>query len=291
MRTLKMQDAAALLNVSPSTLRNWERRFGFPLPKRSAGGHRHYAHGEIAALRAALEEGLSISSAVGRAREALAGATPEGLTQALAELDFEGADAAMEAALALRALEPAVERVLLASLGGVAARVGEASAPWALCSEWAAAWLRRALRLCPPPWGAGAVLIGDASRHPELEALHVRALELFARRAGARVVSVPVTALEGLAEVARWTSPDILVVAGARADADQAARWTYTAQRALGRRPLARYRRATAGAGADPAALANAPTDACRQLIALCGTALPGGPELRVAPAAGARSG
>ncbi|MBV9000834.1 MAG: MerR family DNA-binding transcriptional regulator, partial [Solirubrobacterales bacterium] len=35
MRYLKTSEAAALLNVSPNTLRAWERRFGFPKPQRS----------------------------------------------------------------------------------------------------------------------------------------------------------------------------------------------------------------------------------------------------------------
>jgi putative nucleotidyltransferase with HDIG domain len=34
MRTLKTSEAATLLNVSPNTLRAWERRFGYPKPQR-----------------------------------------------------------------------------------------------------------------------------------------------------------------------------------------------------------------------------------------------------------------
>ena len=58
MRYLKTTEAATLLNVSPNTLRAWERRFGFPRPRRSPGGHRSYAHGEVAALREALQGGV-----------------------------------------------------------------------------------------------------------------------------------------------------------------------------------------------------------------------------------------
>ena len=47
-------EAAAVLNVSPNTLRAWERRFGYPKPQRTAGKHRLYTHGEVAALRDAL---------------------------------------------------------------------------------------------------------------------------------------------------------------------------------------------------------------------------------------------
>jgi len=68
MRYLKTSEAAALLNVSPNTLRAWERRFGFPKPQRSPGRHRLFTHGEIVALRGPLQERLSISSAISHAR-------------------------------------------------------------------------------------------------------------------------------------------------------------------------------------------------------------------------------
>ena len=91
MRYLKTSEAAALLNVSPNTLRAWERRFGFPKPQRSPGKHRLFTHGEVAALRDALQEGLSISSAVSRAREGLA-ADSNSLVGALVSYERERAD-------------------------------------------------------------------------------------------------------------------------------------------------------------------------------------------------------
>ena len=91
MRYLKTSEAAALLNVSPNTLRAWERRFGFPKPQRSPGKHRLFTHGEVAALRDALQEGLSISSAISRAREGLA-ADANSLVGALASYERERAD-------------------------------------------------------------------------------------------------------------------------------------------------------------------------------------------------------
>src|SRR5438046_10580899 len=92
VRTLKTSEAAALLNVSPNTLRAWERRFGYPRPQRSPGRHRLYTHGEVAALRDALQEGLSISSAVSRAREALTADTSS-LVGSLQAYELDRADA------------------------------------------------------------------------------------------------------------------------------------------------------------------------------------------------------
>ena len=71
MRTLRTSEAADYLNVSPSTLRSWERRFGFPRPLRSPGQHRIYSMAELDALRDALAGGLGVSSAVSAARDAI----------------------------------------------------------------------------------------------------------------------------------------------------------------------------------------------------------------------------
>src|SRR4030081_2535275 len=160
MRYLKTSEAAALLNVSPNTLRAWERRFGFPKPQRSPGKHRLFTHGEVAALRDAWQEGLSISSAVSRAREGLA-ADSNSLVGALVSYEGERADGAIEAALALRSVEGSVEEVRVAARGG-------------------AEWLRRPQRRAPPPVRPVSIVVGDASRDElEPDAAHIRALELF----------------------------------------------------------------------------------------------------------------
>src|ERR671930_1255490 len=193
VRTLKTSEAASVLNVSPNTLRAWERRFGYPKPQRTAGKHRLYTHGEVAALRDALQEGLSISSAISRARESLNSDTST-LVGALQAFELDRADAAMEAALALRSVERSVEEVLLPSLRELGQRQGYDSAPWAFAARWANDWLQRAQRLAPPPTRPASVLIGDATRDDlDPDNLDVRALELFCARAGARVLPLPVS--------------------------------------------------------------------------------------------------
>ena len=54
MGAIRTNAAAAMLGVSPSTLRSWERRFGYPEPRRTAGGHRQFDLNEIEALRSRL---------------------------------------------------------------------------------------------------------------------------------------------------------------------------------------------------------------------------------------------
>ena len=198
MRTLKTSEAAAVLNVSPNTLRAWERRFGYPKPQRTAGKHRLYTHGEVAALRDALQEGLSISSAISRARESLSSDTST-LVGALQAFELDRADAAMEAALALRSVERSVEEVLLPSIREIGERHGFDSAPWAFAARWATDWLQRAQRLAPPPMRPAAVLVGDATRDDlDPDALALRALQLFSVRSGARVLVLPITGVAGL---------------------------------------------------------------------------------------------
>src|SRR3712207_7551195 len=66
---IRTNAAAELLGVNPNTLRSWERRFGFPEPRRTAGNHRQYELVELQTLRDALAETGNISSAIELARQ------------------------------------------------------------------------------------------------------------------------------------------------------------------------------------------------------------------------------
>src|SRR2546421_4153851 len=225
VRFLKTSEAAALLNVSPNTLRAWERRFGYPKPQRSPGKHRLYTHGEVAALRDALQEGLSISSAVSRAREGLSADT-NSLVGALVSYEGERADVAIEAALALRSVERSVEEVLLPTLDEISRRYGTESAAWAFSAHWAADWLRRAQRLAPPPVRPVSVVIGDASRDElDRDAPYIRALELFCVRAGIKVLSLSARGVAGVGDALALHPPHLVVLAGGPLAGDTVAPW------------------------------------------------------------------
>jgi hypothetical protein len=276
VRTLKTSEAAALLSVSPNTLRAWERRFGYPKPLRSPGRHRLYTHGEVAALRDALQEGLSISSAVSRAREALTGDTHV-LVGALMAFELDRADGALESALALRSVERVVEDVLLPSLWELGDRQGYDSAPWAFAARWAGDWLHRAHRLSPPPIRPFAVLIGDATRDDvDPDALALRAFSLFCVRAGARVLILPVSAVTGLAEVLAAFRPQGVVVAGRHAGDDVVSRWAYRVRATAGALPTGVFRRGEPGrraTGTGPRLLGDTPGEAHRTILAMIETA------------------
>jgi DNA-binding transcriptional MerR regulator len=243
MRYLKTSEAAALLNVSPNTLRAWERRFDFPKPQRSPGKHRLFTYGEVASLRDALQEGLSISSAVSRAREGLA-ADSNALIGALISYERDRADAAIEAALALRSVERSIEEVLLPTLDEIARRYTPESAAWAFAAHWGSDWLARATRLAPPPVRPVSIVVGDASRDElDPDAPYIRALELFCMRAGVNVLRLSARGVAGIGDAVSVHRPNLVVVAGGYVDDDTLARWAYAIRLAIGGMPVAIYRR------------------------------------------------
>jgi DNA-binding transcriptional MerR regulator len=271
MRTLKISEAAALLDVSPQTLRGWERRFGYPAPQRTPGGHRLYMHGDVAALRAALLQGLSLSAAINHAREA-ASTDAATLVAALAAYDLERADGAMELALGMRPVQGAVEEVLLPSLEEIARRCGGDSAQWALAARWADGWLRRAHRLAPPAAHRLAILVGDATRgNLDADALATRAFELFCARSGARIVVLPISGLSRLADVVASLPPDAAVIAGAHATDDAVALWAQRVRAVAGPLPVALFRRSSATTPATRSidSVADSPYGAHLHLLAL----------------------
>jgi DNA-binding transcriptional MerR regulator len=275
MRYLKTSEAAQLLNVSPNTLRAWERRFGFPKPQRSPGKHRLFTYGEIAGLRDALQEGLSISSAVSRAREGLL-SDSQALIGALSSFERDRADTAIEAALAMRSVERTVEEVVLPTLTEIHRRHGGESAAWAFAAHWAADWLRRAVRLAPAPARDVSIVIGDATRDElDLDNAHVRALELLCIRAGMGVLCLSARGVSGIGDAVAVHRPDLVVLAGAHLADDAVARWAYAIRLAAGPLGIAVYRRGDgrrAGSTTAARVLPNDPVSAQERILELIET-------------------
>jgi MerR family transcriptional regulator, light-induced transcriptional regulator len=75
------------------------------------------------------------------------------------------------------------------------------------------------------------VLIVDATRPPDIDALHVQALELFLRRAGLRVLTLPVELqATRLGHARRALRPRAMVLSGAHATLDALGRLVYAAR-------------------------------------------------------------
>src|ERR687891_781874 len=165
---IRTNAAAELLGVSPNTLRSWERRFGYPRPRRTQGGHRQYDLAELEALRRALLETHNISSAIELARQRGEGpSSPSRLVDAWDHFDEQSADRVLEESLAVRSIERTVEEVLLPSLELAEDREGR-EAERELAYRWATGWLHASRRVVAPASRPQGVLLFDSSPRLDL---------------------------------------------------------------------------------------------------------------------------
>jgi hypothetical protein len=249
MGVIRTNAAAAMLGVSTNTLRSWERRFGYPEPRRTAGGHRQYDVAQVEALRCAFQETGNVSSAVALARDRGEGpATGFRLRTAFARFDELAADRVLEESLAVRSVERTVDEVLLPGVEALDAggAGGELPAELGFAWRWATGWLAAQTRSAPAASRAGAVVVFDASAPCDVDALHAQALELGLRRRGARTLTLavarPIGSASGcpdadrLDRALRAVAPSAVVLTGRRASLDALVRLVFAARRQGGDR-------------------------------------------------------
>lgn len=233
MSGIRTNAAAVMLGVSPNTLRSWERRFGYPSPGRTSGGHRQYALADVEALKQAFEETQNVSSAIAIARQRGAG-PPSSNRVGLALSRFEEDKAArlLEESLAIRSLERTIQEVLLPAVAELHAEdpgSPEHSFAWRFATDWISA-LRR---VAAPATREQGVLISDATAAGDIAALQVQALELLLRRAGLRTLTLTAaTEPARLGRALRALTPDALVLGGTRASLDAIGRLVYAVRSA-----------------------------------------------------------
>jgi MerR family transcriptional regulator, light-induced transcriptional regulator len=74
--SLSIGDVVNATGVGEATLRAWERRFGFPSPRREPSGHRRYSADDVERIRAVVRErerGLALAVAIERVTAEAAG--------------------------------------------------------------------------------------------------------------------------------------------------------------------------------------------------------------------------
>jgi len=271
MSGIRTNAAAELLGVSPNTLRSWERRFGYPEPRRSPGGHRQYELGELEALRRALLETHNISSAIQVAQQRGEGpGSANRLLEAFDRFDDSLADRFMEESLSLRSIERSVEELLLPAIELAEGRDGR-EAECEFACRWATGWLHAARRVAPPATRDEGVLLFDSSQRLGSEMLHVQALELGLRRAGFRVLLLSVAlAQERLTRAMRALDPTILVLCGSGATLDSIGRLVYSVRQTGSQAPLHEYRGSMPVTGGHKVpSLGESPTEALRRIRGL----------------------
>jgi MerR family transcriptional regulator, light-induced transcriptional regulator len=252
MSGIRTNAAAVMLGVSPNTLRSWERRYGFPRPRRSPGGHRQYALSEIESLRATLAETHNVSSAIALARQRGEGpSSGSRLAAAFADFDEDKANGLLEESLALRSVERTIEEVLLEAVAAHAAQ-GAATPEYEFGWRYATGWLSALKRLAPPATRSAGALVLDASSPLELDALYAQALELMLRRAGIRTLSLS-TAITPtrLVRALPALDPRAVVLAGRSISLDALGRLVYSVRSVANQAVIFDYRGAVPDTGAS----------------------------------------
>jgi methanogenic corrinoid protein MtbC1 len=228
--------------LRPATFRAWERRYGFPKPRRLPGNQRLYSDQDVAAIRwlqRRTVEGLSISHAIRLLLARLSDGTtrapasdePRGrptaalaadLTRALLAFDSATADVVIAEAFAMYP----VEQVCLDVMSPVLVDIGER---WhrgeisVAAEHFASSFLRRKLfslfNVYDTGRGRGLVFAGCAP--DEWHELGVLMISVFLVRHGYRLSYLgPNLGTDGLAATLEHHRPDVLIVS---ATADETA--------------------------------------------------------------------
>ncbi len=210
-----------MLGVSANTLRSWERRYGFPSPRRSAGGHRQYTLTDVESLRAALAQTHNVSSAIVLARQRGEGPPSSSrLASAFAAFDEEASDRLLEESLALRSIERTIEELLLPAVQ-LRAEDRSAGAEYEFSWRYANGWLAALKRVSPAALRPEGILVLDASAPLDLDALYAHALEIVLRRAGVRTLLLsPALEPRRLSRALRALIPRAVVLTGRRITLD-----------------------------------------------------------------------
>jgi DNA-binding transcriptional MerR regulator len=252
MDGIRTNAAAVMLGISPNTLRSWERRYSFPQPRRSAGGHRQYSLTEIEALRLTLAETHNVSSAISLARERGEGpSTSSRLTGAFAAFDEDMANRLLEESLGLRSVERTIEEVLLDALTALF-EPGATSAEYEFGWRHAVGWLSIQRRLAPPATRAAGIMIFDASAPCDLDAVYAQALEVVLRRSGLRTLALtPSIEVSRMGRALRALNPSAVVLTGRRVSLDSIGRLVYAARSTVPDVVVFDYRGAVPDTGAS----------------------------------------
>ncbi len=252
MNGIRTNAAAVMLGISPNTLRSWERRYSFPQPLRSAGGHRQYSLSEIESLRLTLAETHNVSSAISLARERGDGpSTSSRLASAFAAFDEDIANRLLEESLGLRSVERTIEEVLLEAVTSQHEPDGN-TPEYEFGWRHATGWLSAQRRLAPAASRSEGVMIFDASAPCDLDAVHAQALEVMLRRAGLRTLALtPAIELNRLGRALRALEPKAIVLTGRRVSLDSIGRLVYAVRSVVREVAVFDYRGAVPETGAS----------------------------------------
>ncbi|HEX2050303.1 MAG TPA: MerR family transcriptional regulator [Actinomycetota bacterium] len=194
-RSLKLSEVAREVHVSSTTIRSWERRYGWPRPFRTLGGHRRYTADDLdqlRMLRAEIAKGRSVRRAIAlleRARSQRFAAVVDGLVDAALGLDTHALRRELARVDDAATPEDAVERALLPALRAVGLRWAHGSCDVAsehLLTTEVRSWLETHVARARGGDARESVVLAAAPG--ELHTVGLEAFALLVARAGRDVV-------------------------------------------------------------------------------------------------------
>lgn len=219
-QSLKLSEVAREVHVSSTTIRSWERRYGWPRPFRTLGGHRRYTADDLdqlRMLRAELAKGRSVRRAIAlleRSRSQRFAAVVDGLVNAALALDARVLQHELARVADAATPEVAVERALLPSLRAVGLRWAHGSCDVAsehLLTTEVRSWL--ATHLARARGGGAPESVVLAAAPGELHTVGLEAFALLIARAGLGVVVLGASTPEAsLARAVAAVRPRAVVV-------------------------------------------------------------------------------
>lgn len=211
--------------IPATTLRQWERRYGLPLPERSASGYRLYGDADledIRALKRHVDDGVPASRAAEMVKERVKpsdGPRPlsslrDDLVEALVALDDGRADRVLSEAHTLHPVEAVVLELLQPAMVELGVRWHDgriATTTEHFASSYVNGRLRQLLTLSGTNAGAPGVIVACAP-HDQHE-LGALMLAVLLRRSGYRSYFVGAnTPVEDLATMAREIAPFAVMI-------------------------------------------------------------------------------
>ena len=220
MEELTATEVARLVGVPATTIRSWERRYGWPRPARTMGGHRRYspvAIDQVRALRDEIAKGRSAQQAVTLLQRQAArrrGAEVGRLVQGALDIDQALVRRALAEVESLMTPEEAIESVVLPALREIGLRWENGACDVAgehVATGHIRQWLGRLMEEARPRGAAPTVVLstGPADFHSaNLEAFAV----LLALRGCSPLVLGALTPVASLVEAVRTLSAEATIV-------------------------------------------------------------------------------
>ena len=212
-------------NVPATTLRQWERRYAFPMPERSSSGYRLYSQEDvekISMMKRHIDDGVPASRAAELVKRHVvttetsrpANAFSKELAQALVSLDESRADALMSEAHALHSVEAVLFDIVKPTMIEIGQRWHDGDISVAVehfATNYVHGRLRSLLNLSPNSRRANSVVVACAPNDQhELGALM---LSVLLRRMGYKVYYLgSSTPIPDLHEMVTVLKPSVVMI-------------------------------------------------------------------------------